>query len=39
MPLDNLFTRRAAFRPTSLDPANRRVRVTVSTAAAVPRQG
>ena len=38
MPLD-LFTRRAAFRPTSLDRVNRTVRVTVSTGAAVQRRG
>ena len=39
MPLDDLFTRRAAFRPTSLDRGNRTVRVTVSTGAAVQRRG
>ena len=38
MPLD-LFTRRAAFRPTTLDRDNRTVRVTVSTGAAVQRRG
>ncbi|EPX78402.1 prohead protease/major capsid protein fusion protein [Salipiger mucosus] len=38
MPLD-LFTRRAAFRPTTLDRENRTVRVTVSTGAAVQRRG
>lgn len=39
MPFDDLFTRRAAFRPTSLDRGNRTVRVTVSTGAAVQRRG
>lgn len=39
MPLDDLFTRRAAFRPTSLDRGSRTVRVTVSTGAAVQRRG
>ncbi len=39
MPLDELFTRRADFRPSSLDRGNRRVRVTVSTGAAVQRRG
>ncbi|WHZ35473.1 prohead protease/major capsid protein fusion protein [Sagittula sp. MA-2] len=38
MPLD-LYTRRAAFRPTTLDRDNRTVRVTVSTGAAVQRRG
>ncbi|MCM2562498.1 Mu-like prophage major head subunit gpT family protein [Lutimaribacter sp. EGI FJ00015] len=38
MPLD-LMTRRAAFRPSSLNRDNRTVRVTVSTGAAVQRRG
>lgn len=38
MPLD-LLTRRAPFRPTSLNRENRTVRVTVSTGAAVQRPG
>ena len=38
MPLD-LFTRRAAFRPTTLDRDNRTVRVTASTGADVLRPG